>query len=75
MLLVYSSKITYFYEFQCVSNGGADLDRKLSEPFSKFQLGIYFYYKNIFMMKNLTDLRKTDETVVDARLITIKVNQ
>ena len=39
----------------------------LSIPFSIFQLGIFFI-KNIFIMKNLTDFRKTVETSVDPRL-------
>ena len=36
---------------------------------ARFQLGKLFIIKNIFGMKNLTDFRKTVETVVDPRLI------
>ena len=38
----------------------------LSNLFSTFQLGKFFMViKNIFIMKNLTDLRKSVETGVD----------
>ena len=38
-------------------------------PFSRFQLGKFYYYiKEMFTMKNLTNFHKTVETSVDPRL-------
>ena len=38
---------------------------------SRFQLGEIFHIKNIFIMKTLTDFRKTVETCVDPRLVAL----
>ena len=38
---------------------------------SQFQLGEIFHIKNIFIMKTLTDFRKTVETCVDPRLVAL----
>ena len=39
-------------------------------PESEFNLeSLKFFTKNIFIMKNLTDFRKTVETVMDPRLL------
>ena len=43
--------------------------KRLSRPFSRFQLEkLKIIIKNMFVMKNLTDFRKTMETGVDPRL-------
>ena len=42
--------------------------KHLSNPFSRFQPGKFFFIKNIFIMKNLTDFRKTLETGLGPRL-------
>ena len=38
---------------------------------AKFQLGKFYIIKKIFVLKNLTDFRKTVETGVDPRLFVI----
>ena len=45
-------------------------DRKLSKPFSRFQLGINFSFikKILYIIKNLTDFHKTVETGMDTCL-------
>ena len=40
----------------------------LSRPFSRFQLEKSIIIKNIFIIKSLTDFRKTVETGVDPHL-------
>ena len=42
--------------------------KHFSAPFSRFQPGKFFFIKNIFIMKNLTDFRKTLETGPGPRL-------
>ena len=43
--------------------------KTLSTPFSRFKLGKFYYYiKDMFIMKNLTNFHKTVETGVDPRL-------
>ena len=45
------------------------LDEALQLGKSLFIYLFYFFIKNIYVMKNLTDFRKTVETVVDLRLL------
>ena len=48
----------------------------LSKPFSRFQLGKFkVFTKNIFIMKNLTDFRKTVETGMDPRPAPVHNNE
>ena len=43
--------------------------KTLSTPFSRFQLGKFYYYiKDMFITKNLTNFHKTVETAEDPRL-------
>ena len=42
----------------------------LSKPFSRLQRGkLFFFFLNIFIMKNLTNFHETVETDVDPRLL------
>ena len=48
-----------------------DMKQGESKPFSRLQLGSFFFLiviKNILVMKNLTNFHKTEETGVDPRL-------